>query len=204
LAVRRRSIVLDQDGARGEVRSFVERDGETFAVVDLPRGARLMLPAILLHLEEDGGYTVPVRWSQLASESAGRVSVPLVKEEVSVSVRKVPRERMRVRRRVVTEHREVHTPVWAERVQVEHVQRDVFVERAPAPRREGDTLVLPIVEEVPVVQTRLLLKEEVRIRVVRERRIDRRTIAVRRHEIELEREDINPNTDTDTDEGEPL
>jgi len=204
LAVRRRSTVLDEDGARGEVRGFVERDGTTLAVVELPRGRRLMVPATLLHLEDDGGYTVPGRWAQFANESAERVSVPVVKEEVAVGVRRVPRERMRVRRRVVTEHREVHTPVWAERVQVEHVPRDVFVDRAPSPRREGDTLILPVVEEVPVVQTRLLLKEEVRIRVVRERSIDRRTIAVRRHEIELEREDINPKTDTETDEGEPL
>lgn len=204
MAVRRTSTVLDQEGARGEVRDFVEREGRTLAVVDLPRGVRVMVPASLLHLEEDGGYTIPGPWSQFTRDSKTRVSVPVLKEEVTVGVRKVPRERMRIRRRVVTENRELHTPIWAERVQVEHVPRDVFVDRAPSPRREGDTLVLPIVEEVPVVQTRLLLKEEVRIRVVRERSVDRRTIAVRRHEVELEREDINPKTDTETDEGEPL
>lgn len=196
--------MLDQEGARGEIRGFIERDGSTLAVIDLPRGARVTVPTDLLHLEDDGGYTIPARWSQFSSETAAQVSVPVMKEEVSVGVRRVPQERMRIRRRVITENREVHTPVWAERVQVDHVPRDVFVDRAPSPRREGDTLVLPIVEEVPVVQTRLLLKEEVRIRVVRERSIDRRTIAVRRHEVELEREDINPTTDTGTDEGEPL
>ena len=204
MATRRRSTVLDQEGARGEIRGFIERDGDTIAVIDLPKGASVRVPTSLLHLEDDGGYTVPARWAQFASESAAQVSVPVMQEEVAVGVRKVPLERMRIRRRVVTEHREVHTPVWAERVQVEHVPRDVYVDRTPSPRREGDTLVLPIVEEVPVVQTRLLLKEEVRIRVVRERSVDRRTIAVRRHEVELEREDINPTTDTGKDEGEPL
>ena len=37
----------------------------------------------------------------------------------------------------------------------------------PTIREEGDTIVIPIVEEMLVIERRLLLKEEVRVRRVR-------------------------------------
>lgn len=205
MATRQRPTVIDATGARGELRGFVERDGRTVATVELAGGRRAAIPADLLHLEDDGGYTIPGRWSEVVTESPRGLEVPVLQEDVAVTVREVPRERVRVRRRVVTDHREVSTPVWVERVEVERVPRGVIVDRAPPSRHDGDTLVIPIVEEVPVVETRLVLREELRVRVIREREIVHQRVAVRRHEVEIEREPvaasepINP----EEDEGEP-
>jgi stress response protein YsnF len=40
---------------------------------------------------------------------------------------------------------------------------DREVDTAPEPRYEGDTLIIPVVEEMLVTEKRLLLREEVRI-----------------------------------------
>ena len=89
----------------------------------------------------------------------------------------------------------VETPIWTEQIQVEHIPIGTFVERAPATRREGDTLIIPCVEEVAIVEKRLRVREEIRVRVVRERRMDRRSVPVRRFEIEIEREQAPNNPD---------
>ena len=47
---------------------------------------------------------------------------------------------------------------------IERVPVNRVVERAPAIREEGDTIIIPILEEIMVVEKRLVLKEEIHIR----------------------------------------
>jgi len=47
---------------------------------------------------------------------------------------------------------------------LERVSINEVVEKAPAVRQEGDTVIIPVLEEVLVVEKRLVLKEEIRIR----------------------------------------
>ena len=192
MAVRRSSTVIDREGTRGEIREFLNEGDDAVAVVELAGGAHALVPAVLLHLE-DGYYSIPVRWSLFASTSPRGVTVPVLREDLAVGVRTRTLERVKVRRRIVNETREVVTPVWSERVEVERIPKDELVTRMPEARQEGDVLIVPVVEEVAVVETRLRLREEVRIRLVREKRLDRRTIPLRRHEVEIERE---PEPDT--------
>jgi stress response protein YsnF len=62
-----------------------------------------------------------------------------------------------------------------------------IVEDIPEPHYDGDTLVLPILEEVLVVEKRLILREEVRITPVREEVRDPQTHTVRREHVDVER-----------------
>ena len=188
VATRRDPTVVDPDGVRGRIREFSNDDKHvTTVVVELDGGARITLPTELLHHHDGGGYAVDAPWKSLVGGSPD-VEIPIIEEHVVVGVRSVPAERLRVRRKVVTDEKIVETPIWTEQIQVEHVPVGAFVDRAPPTRQEGDTLIIPCVEEVAVVETRLRVREELRIRVVRERRLDRQTIPVRRFEIEIERE----------------
>ena len=54
-------------------------------------------------------------------------------------------------------------------------------------REDGDTLIIPIVEEVVVVQRRLVLKEEVRVRRKRETQPYRQCVVVRKQEAVITR-----------------
>ena len=111
----------------------------------------------------------------------------LVGEEVSFGKERVETGRVRVR--VVTrEHEEtVDVPLTRERVEVERVAIGRDIEAIPPRRQEGDTLVVPVVEEVIVVRRKLVLKEEVRLKLVRSTEQHRENVILRRQEAVIER-----------------
>lgn len=184
MAIRRTGKVVDQDGVRGLVRDFVGDD----VVVELEGGSSVAFPSNLLHIDDDGGYTIVGSWRQFLTQATSGVRIPVIEERLVTGVRRVPGETVRVRRRVVTEHKKVETPVWREHIVVERIEKDELVERAPEPRQDGDTLVIACVEEVAVVEKRLRLRAEIRIRVVREKTVEVTAVELRRHELEIERD----------------
>jgi len=92
---------------------------------------------------------------------ADEVRVPLVEERVQVEKVEVETDRVRVRT-VVDEHSEtIEQILQTGRLDVRHLPFDQEVAEAPAPRQDGDTLIVSIVEERLV--KRLFLIEEVHV-----------------------------------------
>ncbi|HSK04031.1 MAG TPA: DUF2382 domain-containing protein [Kofleriaceae bacterium] len=196
MAIHRKPTVVDRDGARARIREFVVGDAEAIAVVvELSDRACVTLPATALRPHAGGGYAILGRWTDFARERAGGVEVPVIAEQVTVDVRRRPRETVRIRRSVAVEDRLVETPLTDERIELERAAVDVVADTPPQPRQDGDTLVVPIVEEEAVVVRRYRVREELRIRVVRTPRIDRRSVRLRRHEVAIERDPIPPRPD---------
>ena len=108
--------------------------------------------------------------------------VPILAEELSVAKEVV--ETGRVRLNVVTRtHEELVDEMLTDEIaEVEHVAIGKPVDSMPQVRREGDTTIVPVVEEEVVVQRRLVLKEEIRIRLVRTARRHQERVAVHRQE----------------------
>ena len=108
-------------------------------------------------------------------------------EELSFDRERV--ETGRVRARVVThEHDEtLEVPLTRERVEVERVAIGREIDAIPPRRQEGDTTIVPVVEEVVVVQRKLVLKEELHLRRVRTTEQHRETVTLRRQEAVIER-----------------
>ena len=94
----------------------------------------------------------------------GAMAVPLVAEELRVSTRENVTGRVRVRTVVDVAEEMVRQELESEHLTVTRVPVDQLIEAAPPIRTEGDVTIIPIVEEILVVETRLVLKEEVHIR----------------------------------------
>jgi uncharacterized protein (TIGR02271 family) len=93
---------------------------------------------------------------------------------------------VRVRRRVYEHDEIVETPLLKEHVDVKRVVIDQEVDGPMAVRREGNTTIIPIVEEVLVVQKQYRLKEEIHVtRTLREEQ-HRETVTLHRQEAEIE------------------
>ena len=90
-------------------------------------------------------------------------AVPLYSEELSVSRQQITGDTVQVS--VVTHEGEgvVDEMLNYERVEIDRVPIGRPVDAIPPVRQEGETTILPVVEEIIVVQRRLILKEEVRI-----------------------------------------
>jgi uncharacterized protein (TIGR02271 family) len=113
------------------------------------------------------------------------IVVPLYAEELSVTKEK--RETGRVRITTVTRQREevVDELLARERVEVETVAIGKPIEAIPPVRNEGDTIVVPVVEEILVTERRLVLKEELRIRRVHTTERHQERVTLRRQEASI-------------------
>lgn len=91
------------------------------------------------------------------------VVIPLAEESLVTSKRAVETGRVRVRT-VIDEHQElVREALTRTEVEIERVPLDVEVSAMPSPRTEGDTLIIPVVEEVLFVRKALVVTEEIRL-----------------------------------------
>jgi uncharacterized protein (TIGR02271 family) len=91
-------------------------------------------------------------------------AIPLVEERISVGKRQVEAGRLRIR--VSVDQREERVPVTLayDEVEIERVPKNLPLSELPSVRLEGNTTVIPVVEEVVVVEKRLLLVEEIHVR----------------------------------------
>jgi uncharacterized protein (TIGR02271 family) len=78
----------------------------------------------------------------------------------------------------------------SEHVEIERTPMNKRVEAAPAVRQEGDTIVIPIIEEILVVERHLMLKEEVRVRRVHSNENYRERVTLRRQEATITRDPV--------------
>jgi uncharacterized protein (TIGR02271 family) len=93
--------------------------------------------------------------------------VPLYEEQLSVVKNRIVTGRVQVSA-VTREHEHVVDELLArEQVEVDRVPIGKVIDTMPDVHEVGDTIIIPVVEEILVVQRRLLLKEEVHIRRVR-------------------------------------
>src|SRR5215203_5534852 len=76
-----------------------------------------------------------------------------------------------------------------EHVDIERVTKNEIVsnEDPPSIRHEGDTTIVPVLEEVLVVERRLVLKEEIRITRRRAERREQFSVELKSERIDIER-----------------
>jgi uncharacterized protein (TIGR02271 family) len=117
--------------------------------------------------------------------------LPLVEEALRVGKRQVETGRVRVSVSTDIEEQVVRETLRSERTELERVPigRELAVgEPAPALRQEPDgTVVVPVVEEVLVVERRLVLREEVRMRLVAVEEPVEQSVTVRKQRASIER-----------------
>lgn len=122
----------------------------------------------------------------LARDTGGELRIPVVEERLRPVVRQVDLGELRVHKHVDMTIEAVSQALTRDDLVIERVPMNEALDEPRQPYLDGDWLVIPIMEEVLVVQKRLMLKEEVR---VRKRQItEEQTVreAVRRERIELE------------------
>lgn len=101
--------------------------------------------------------------SDMADDSNNDLTLPLVAEQAVVSKETVATGSVRITTHVETRRQLIQEALKHDDVVVERVEIGDVVQVAPEIRMDGDVLVYPIVEEILVVEKRLVLKEELRI-----------------------------------------
>lgn len=184
------AIVIDRDGLRGRIDTYAPQAGDEGSrpevFVHLDDGRQILVPVDELVLQNDGSFTVPLSFADSAHllerrETVGeatddetlvtsnrtreeeRIVMPVVAETLDVQKRKVQTGGVRIKKVVHEREEVVDEPLMREEVQVKRVPINRVVD-APVPvRHVGNTMIISLLEEVLVVEKRLMLKEELHI-----------------------------------------
>jgi uncharacterized protein (TIGR02271 family) len=100
---------------------------------------------------------------------------------------------VRISKRISQHEELVDVPLLREQVDVERVPINQVVDAPPQVRHEGDTMIIPVVEEQVFYQKRLVLVEELRVRkqVIEEHKPQQ--IVLMKEEVEISRTAENEN-----------
>lgn len=191
--------------------------GENQILLHLEDGAQFLVPAELLVPRADGRYNLRLKLREYASQTdletdlaasetlaesdiqsdiqsttadtpeTGDTVIPLVEETLKVGKRTVERNRVQLHKYVTERTELADVPLTQERLEVERVKVGRPVDEAAPVRHEGDTMIIPLYEEVLVVTKRLMLVEEVRITTQRSERHEPQQVTLRREELSVER-----------------
>ena len=185
--------VISEDGIQGRFEAGpVEQEKSNPKVwVKFVNGQQLWVPAEELILQAQGSYLLPLRLATLAEaaeDSRGTQVIPVMEETLEVKKRQVETGGVRITK-VVREHEEiVDEPLLRETVDVHRVTINRFIEAPVSVRFENDdTVIVPVFEEVLVVEKRLFLKEELHIRKRQTMTHQPQTVIRRSEEVSIER-----------------
>jgi len=149
--------VIDQSGTEG----VIEMMDDYNVRVRLNDGRSIVVPRETVTLDQNV-YRIQLDLSRLNPRVEEQVVLPLVAEELVVDKQTVENT-VRVHKRVREEAVVVDEALRRDTVEVERVPVDRYVEQPMETRYEGDTMIIPILEEVLIVEKRLLLREEIRV-----------------------------------------
>ncbi len=141
-------------------------------------------------LSQPRTVTQPLGTRDTVEVAAGEeITIPILREEVIIRTREVQSGGVRVHKLVNERTETVEQPTRREQVDVERVTvgRVIDANDVPHARQEGDTLIIPILEEMLVVEKRLVLKEEVRITRRRTEDVEQIQVVLREEDVQIER-----------------
>lgn len=114
----------------------------------------------------------------------------VMEEEIQVGKRTVETGTARVSIQVNESAQVIEQPLIKEEIEIQRVEVNRFIDRPVETRTEGDLTVIPVMEEVLVVEKKLRLKEELHIRRRSETVTHRQNEKVRKEEVMIEHTDL--------------
>ena len=129
------------------------------------------------------------------TESAEVEVIPLVEEQVRLEKRSISKRKVRVKTVFDSLEEVVRAYLKDESVEITRVPIGRAVDSAPEIRTEGDVTIIPVLQEVVVVEKRLVLTEELHIRRRTETETVEIPVTLRKQRVVIERsEDARDST----------
>jgi uncharacterized protein (TIGR02271 family) len=169
--------LVDSDGERAEILSIDHAGPQPTAMVRTEQGRTVRVATDMLQRSDDGSCRLAFSLALLEEEpvsdtpaadamESDRIVIPVYEEQLQVDRRTIDTgSGVRVRKSVSQREEVVDVPLECDELEVVRipVDRTLAAGEHAVARHEGDTLIVPVLEEVLVVEKRWRLKEEVRI-----------------------------------------
>jgi len=203
--------VIDETGLRGliDMERPLPPSVDSHLLVRFQNGKEVYVPRRMLIHHDDGHCYLPINIEALLAEQESSVSnrqveetssvatvrledgqpfmIPVIEEKIKVQKREQLSGIVEIRKTVNERTQTVDEPLLAQEVEVQRVAINRFVDEAVPVRHEDDTMIIPLLEEVLVVEKRLLLREEVHVKTVRRELHNPQEITLREERVEVVR-----------------
>jgi len=120
-------------------------------------------------------------------EGTTPVVIPVIQEQLTVDKEVVETGKVIIHKRVVEEEQTLNIPLLHESYEVEHVPVNKMVDAPPPVRYEGDTVIIPVVHEVLIVEKRFEVIEEVHVIKKKTATPHTQQVTLQKDEVEIER-----------------
>lgn len=187
-------IVTGKNGLQGTIakapQQLSERDAEV--LMRLENGQEVLVPVKALILRSDGSYYLPLSLTDIEqgmrrSHTQDTMVVPVLAEELDVQKRQIETGRVRIKMVVHERQETVDQPLMQDEIEVKRVPINRVADGPTPVRYENDVMIVPVLEEVLVVEKRLMLKEELHISKRRVEVHKPQQVTLRREEAIIER-----------------
>jgi uncharacterized protein (TIGR02271 family) len=185
-------IVVDQTGLQGLVDPSQFTKGNEAGVQVRFADRHVFVPAEMLVAQGDGTFYLPLAVGDVATQAEqapgqadATLVVPVIEEELRVQKRQVETG-VRVTKFVHEKQESFDLPLVSEEIEIRRIPINRRVDQPVAIRQEEDVVVVPVLEEVLVVQKQWLLKEEVHIITKRTETRQSGQAVLRREEVLVE------------------
>jgi uncharacterized protein (TIGR02271 family) len=141
-------------------------------------------------IENSNVNTEPVNTAQTETNAV----FPVIQEEAVIDKRVVETGKVTITKKI-SEHEEiVDVPLFQEKVEVERVPINQVVQERPLSRQDGETMIIPVVQEQVFYQKRLVLIEELHVRKQVVETHQPQKITLVKEEVEIKRSAENENS----------
>lgn len=121
------------------------------------------------------------------------VVIPVIEETASIDKKVVDSATVVVHTNIIEEKKSVAVPLTTEEYEVKRIPVNEFVDERPPVRQEGNCIIVPVVEEVLIVQKRLKVVEEVHLVKRQLTETHKEDIVLKKEEVTVERVPIGNN-----------
>ena len=110
--------------------------------------------------------------------------IPVIQEQATIHTEIKETGKLKIKTTVTEVEKNIDVPLIQEGYEIKRIPINQFVDTRPPAREEGDTIIIPVVREVLVVEKRLELVEEVHL-------VKQQTTVQHRESITLKKEDVH-------------
>jgi len=129
-----------------------------------------------------------------ASFDNSAMVIPVIHEEATIDKQVIETGKVLISKRISQHEEMIDVPLLREEVTVERVPVNQYVDAPQQVRYEGDTMIIPIVQEQVVYQKRLVLVEELRVKKQIFEDHKPQQVTLQREEVEVKRSAGNKNS----------
>lgn len=120
-----------------------------------------------------------------------KITIPILEEEIKVTKKVVDTGVVNISKTIGESTEYLDILLSNEEIVVNRIPKNEIIDIMPAASRyEGDTMIIPVLKEVAVIEKRMMLVEEIHVTKIKTEKTETHEVTVRKEEVNITRKDL--------------